>query len=119
VNVKVSPGDALFVYNPRPPAQPGAAPPAPGGTGIDLSVVAWMKARGVALTSGVSGIPEDGHADHRLTIVAAGIFLLDSPDLVPLAETAARLNRWEFMLTIAAPRAPGATGYPVNPLAMF
>jgi hypothetical protein len=33
--------------------------------------------------------------------------------------TAARLGRWEFMLTIAPPRAPGATGYPVNPLAMF
>ena len=114
-NVKVSPGDALFVYNPRP----AGATAAPGGTGIDLSVVEWMKERGVALTSGVSSIPEDGHADHRLTIVAAGIFLLDSPDLVPLAETAARLGRWEFMLTIAPPRAPGATGYPVNPLAMF
>lgn len=114
-NVKVSPGDALFVYNPRPAGAPAVA----GGTGMDLSVVEWMKERGVALTSGVSSIPEDNHADHRLTIVAAGIFLLDGPDLVPLAETAARLNRWEFMLTIAPPRAPGATGYPVNPLAMF
>ena len=51
--------------------------------------------------------------------MAAGIFLLDSPDLSRLAETAARLNRWEFMLTIAPPLAPGATGYPVNPLALF
>ena len=118
-HVTVAPGDALFIYNPRPVAAPGAqAAPALRG-GIDLSVVAWMKERGVALTSGVSSIPEDSHADHRLTLVAAGIFLLDSPDLVPLSETAARLGRWEFMLTIAPPRAPGATGYPVNPLAMF
>jgi len=120
-HVKVAPGDALFIYNPRPPTAGGGtqtATPALRG-GIDLSVVAGMKERGVALTSGVNSIPEDSHADHRLTLVAAGIFLLDSPDLVPLAETAARLNRWEFMLTIAPPRAPGATGYPVNPLAMF
>ena len=121
VNVKVSPGDALFVYNPRPAPAPGAARGgAPGlAGGIDLSVVNWMKERGVALTSGVNRIPEDGHADHRLTLVAAGIFLLDSPDLAVLADAAARLGRWEFMLTIAPPRAPGATGYPVNPLAMF
>jgi len=78
-----------------------------------------MKDRGVALTSGVNRIPEDSHADHRLTLVAAGIFLLDSPNLAPLAEAAARLNRWEFMLVIAPPLAPGASGYPVNPLAMF
>jgi len=108
--LKVGPGDALFVYNPQPPGTRG---------GIDASVVPWMKERGVALTSNIARVPEDGHADHRLPIVAAGIFLLDSPDLTRLAETAARLNRWEFMLTIAPPLAPGATGYPVNPLAMF
>ena len=118
--VRVSPGDALFVYNPRP-AQGAGSPQAPGpaNVGFDLSVVSWMKERGVALTSAVSRIPEDSHADHRLTLVAAGIFLLDSPDLAPLAETAARLNRWEFMLMLAPPLAPGASGYPVNPLAMF
>jgi hypothetical protein len=117
--VRVSPGDALFVYNPRPAlAARGAANAAPSG-GIDLSVVNWMKDRGVSLTSGVNRIPEDNHADHRLTLVAAGIFLLDSPDLTRVAETAARLNRWEFMLTIAPPLAPGASGYPVNPLAIF
>jgi hypothetical protein len=117
-NVKVSPGDALFVYNPRP-QQAGRGNAASPGGGIDLSVVNWMKERGVALTSGVNRIPEDSHADHRLTLVAAGIFLLDSPDLVRLSDTAARLNRWEFMLMIAPPLAPGASGYPVNPLAMF
>jgi hypothetical protein len=109
--VKVSPGDALFVYDPRPGGE--------RGSGIDLTVLPWMKARGVALTSGIARVPEDGHADHRVPLVAAGIFLLDSPDLAPLAAAAARLNRWEFMLTIAPPLAPGATGYPVNPLAMF
>jgi hypothetical protein len=109
--IKVSPGDALFVYDPAPQGAPRG--------GIDASVVPWMKERGVALTSGIARVPEDGHADHRLPIVAAGIFLLDGPDLSQLAATAQRLQRWEFMLTIAPPLAPGATGYPVNPLAMF
>jgi hypothetical protein len=109
--IKVAPGDALFVYDPVPAGAPRG--------GIDASVVPWMKERGVALTSGIARVPDDGHADHRLPIVAAGIFLLDSPELSQLAATAQRLQRWEFMLTLAPPLAPGATGYPVNPLAMF
>ena len=108
--VRVSPGDALFVYDPRPNGQRG---------GIDVSAVPWMQQRGVALTSGIARVPDDPHGDHRVPIVAAGIFLLDSPDLAPLADTAARLNRWEFMFSIAPPLAPGASGYPVNPLALF
>jgi hypothetical protein len=111
VGIRVSPGDALFVYDPRPAGTRGG--------GIDASAVAWMKERGVALTSGIGRVPDDPHGDHRLPLVAAGIFLLDSPDLARVAATAAQLNRWEFMFTIAPPRAPGATGYPVNPLAIF
>jgi hypothetical protein len=109
--ITIASGDALFVYDPQPAGTRGG--------GIDASVVPWMARRGVAVTSGIARIPEDSHGDHRLPIVAAGIFLLDSPNLAPLAETAARLNRWEFMLMIAPPLAPGATGYPVNPLALF
>jgi hypothetical protein len=108
--IRIGAGDALFVYDPQPAGSRG---------GIDVSVVPWMKERGVALTSGIARVPDDPHGDHRLPLVAAGIFLLDSPDLATLAATAARLNRWEFMLILAPPRAPGASGYPVNPLAMF
>jgi hypothetical protein len=32
---------------------------------------------------------------------------------------AARLKRWEFMLTVAALPAPGGSGSPVNPIATF
>ncbi len=108
--LRVSPGDALFVYNPGPGA-PGA--------GFDLSVVPWMKARGVAVTSNVMAIAEDRHADHRLVLVALGTYLLDGVALDALADTAARLNRWEFMLVVAPLRVPGSTGSIVNPLAMF
>jgi len=113
--LKVSPGDALFVYN---PARPGAQPPVPAA-GFDLSVVPWMKASGVAVTSNVMAVADDRHADHRLVLVALGTYLLDGLALEGLAETAARLNRWEFMLVVAPLQVPGSTGSIVNPLAMF
>jgi hypothetical protein len=87
--------------------------------GFDLSVVPWLKARGVAVTSGVRAIAEDRHADHRLVLAALGVYLLDGVQLDRLAETAARLNRWEFLLVVAPPQVPGSTGAIVNPLAMF
>ena len=43
----------------------------------------------------------------------------DNLDLEAAAETAARLNRWEFMLVVAPLRVPGGTGSPVNPIAIF
>jgi hypothetical protein len=105
--VKVSAGDALFVYNDG------------RNGGFDLSVAPWLKARGVAVTSGVRAVADDNHADHRLVLVALGVYLLDGVDLKELADTAARLNRWTFMLVVAPLRAPGSSGSLVNPLAMF
>ena len=105
--IKVSPGDALFVYNDG------------RNGGFDISVAPWMKARGVAVTSGVRAVADDNHADHRLVLVALGTYLMDGVDLQALASTAARLNRWTFMLVVAPLRAPGSSGSLVNPLAMF
>jgi hypothetical protein len=45
--------------------------------------------------------------------------LLDNQDLEAVAETAAKLNRWEFMLTIAPVPVTGGTGFPLNAIAMF
>jgi hypothetical protein len=112
--LRVSSGDAMFVYN---PGRQGAEATRPAG--FDLSVVPFMKARGVAVTSNVMAIAEDRHADHKLVLVALGTYLLDGVMLDGLAETAARLNRWEFMLVVAPLQVPGSTGSIVNPLAMF
>ena len=112
--LRVSSGDAMFVYN---PGRQGAEATRPAG--FDLSVVPWMKARGVAVTSNVMAIAEDRHADHKLVLVTLGTYLLDGVLLDGLAETAARLNRWEFMLVVAPLQVPGSTGSIVNPLAMF
>jgi hypothetical protein len=105
--IRVSPGDALFVYNDG------------RNGGFDISVAPWMKARGVAVTSGVRAVADDNHADHRLVLVSLGTYLLDGIELKELADTAARLNRYTFMLVVAPLRAPGSSGSLVNPLAMF
>src|SRR5439155_17720860 len=54
--VKVSPGDALFVYNDG------------RNGGFDISVAPWIKARGVAVTSGVRAAADDNHPDPRLLL---------------------------------------------------
>jgi len=54
-----------------------------------------------------------------LTIVAMGVDLFDNQDLEALAETAAELNRWEFMLVAAPLAVEGGTGSPINALAIF
>lgn len=116
--LRVSPGDALFVYDPGPMGENGR----PRNGGFDISVAPWMHARGVALTGGFSrtpGVVDEPRADHRLAIAGMGLPLLDGADLSRLAETAAQQNRWEFMLVIAPIAAPGGTGSIVNPLAMF
>jgi putative cyclase len=105
--IKISAGDALFVYNDG------------RNGGFDISVAPWMKARGVAVTSGVRAVADDNHADHRLVLVSLGTYLLDGIELKELADTAARLNRYTFMLVVAPLRAPGSSGSLVNPLAMF
>ena len=66
----------------------------------------WLKQRDVALLgndgvndvqpSGVEGSPRP---IHQLAIVALGLPLVDVMDLEAAAETAARLKRWEFLLT--------------------
>ena len=56
---------------------------------------------------------------HGLLITAMGINLLDNQDLEQVAETAARLKRWEFMLTLAPLAVRGGTGSPLNALAVF
>jgi hypothetical protein len=48
-----------------------------------------------------------------------GIDILDNQDLEKVAETAARLNRWEFLLMVSPVPVTGGTGFPVNALAIF
>jgi len=94
--------------------------------GLHASVAPWIKERGVAFAGSdlaLDVVPSQVEGMtlpvHTLFITALGINLLDNQDLEALAETAAKLNRWEFMLTINPVPVTGGTGFPLNALAMF
>jgi len=126
-HLKVSPGDAIFLRTGRWTrwAKVGPWSLVHGAAGFHPSVARWLKQRGVAVMGSDIGelmpSPVDGvfGPTHILAINALGIVLLDNHDLEALAETAARLKRWEFMLTVAPLPVTGGTGSPVNSLAIF
>ena len=126
--VTVRPGDALFVRTGRWARRADVGPWAVSEqtAGLHASTMPWIKARDVSFlgSDGVSDVipsqvEEVGLPVHLLTIVAMGVDLFDNQDLEALAETAARLNRWEFMLVAAPLAVEGGTGSPLNALAIF
>ena len=99
---------------------------AQGAAGVHASVAPWFKARGVAFAGSDAAldvtpslVEGNNLPVHTLFINAMGIHLLDNQDLEALSATAAKLNRWEFMLTIAPVPVTGGTGFPLNALATF
>jgi kynurenine formamidase len=126
--VKISSGDAILLRTGRWARRAKLGPwnVGQGAAGLHASVAPWVKERGVAFVGGDAAqdvVPSlvEGLAlpVHTLFITAMGINLLDNQDLEALGETAARLNRWEFMLTIAPVPVTGGTGFPLNAIAMF
>ena len=128
VGLKIAAGDAIFLRTGRWARRDKVGPwnVALNAAGLHASVAPWIKTRGVAfigsdaaldvVPSGVEGVTLPVHI---LMITALGINLLDNQDLEALADTAAKLNRWEFMLTVAPVPVTGGTGFPVNALATF
>ena len=94
--------------------------------GWHASVMPWLRQRDVALLGNdavndvqPSGIEGNSRPIHQLAIVAMGLPLVDVMDLEAAADQAARLRRWEFLLTAAPVPVPGGTGFPLNPIATF
>lgn len=127
-NVKVGPGDAIFLRTGRwaRRAKLGPWSVARNAAGYHASVAPWLKARGVsflgsdaaqdvvpALVDGVN-LPV-----HVLAIAALGVDIFDNQDLEAVGETAARLKRWQFLLSVAPVPVVGGTGFPANALAIF
>jgi kynurenine formamidase len=126
--VKIGPGDALLLRTGRWARREKLGPWNVGqsAAGLHASVAPWIKARGVSLLG--SDAAEDVTPSmvegvalpiHTLMITGLGVNLLDNQDLEALGDAAARLNRWEFMLTIAPVPVTGGTGFPLNAIAMF
>jgi kynurenine formamidase len=128
-NLKVGPGDALFVrtgvWARRKAVGPWLRGRAEGGrsAGLDPSVIPWLKQRDIAILGSdhpqyVSPSNLRG-AVHDFALLFLGVHLFDNCDLEALADAAAARNRWDFLLTAAPLPIPGGTGSPTNPIATF
>ena len=126
--IKVSPGDAIFLRTGRWARRAALGPwsVARNAAGYHASIAPWLKERGVSFIG--SDVAQDvvpslvegiGLPIHTLAITALGIDILDNQDLEAVGDLAAKLNRWEFMVTIAPVPVTGGTGFPVNALAIF
>jgi kynurenine formamidase len=127
-HVKVSPGDVILLHTGRwkRRAALGAWKPADGYAGYHADVAYFMKERGVAFLAGdayndvgPSGVTGVRLPLHSLSLVALGTSIFDNLDLGDAADTAKRLNRWEFLFTAAPLRVVKGTGSPINPIATF
>jgi len=116
--LKIGPGDAIFMHTGR------WSSTAPQHAGYDITVGPWLRERGVSIVSSdaiqdVSTIEGLTLPLHHYMLVGLGINIIDNADLEKAVETARRLKRWEFMLTVLPVAVPGGTGFPVNPIAIF
>jgi kynurenine formamidase len=120
-DVKVGPGDVVLVRTggyvwDREKGSPG----------LDAEVVPWLWKREVAMlgadvANDINPCPP-GRWDlpvHQLTIYNMGMPLLDNATLEELSEACLRHHRYEFMVVMAPMRIEGATGSPINPIAVF
>lgn len=120
----VSPGDVVFVRTGKWLALDQGRE---GGlAGLHASSVEWLRERDIAmfgsegaadvLPSQVEGVEFPVHV---LLLHAMGTPIFDNCDLTELADKAAELGRWEFMLTASPLVVRGGTGSPLNPIATF
>jgi kynurenine formamidase len=128
--IAVEAGDALFVHTgltTRLATSPNDRDhgDADHRAGLGIDAVLWLRERDVALFGGdcvelLPGPDPDLPLPlHQLGIGAMGLTLLDWPNLDRVLAACARLQRHDFLLTVAPLPIVGGTGSPVNPIATF
>ncbi len=122
----VEPGDILLIRTGRWARRGSDGDGGGGNAGMDASFLPFLAERDVALFGSDTAhevrdnIPGyEVTVIHKFTVVARGMNLFDNLDLEEAAETAARLNRWEFLFMASPVRVPKGTGSPINPIAIF
>ncbi|MER6266790.1 cyclase family protein [Streptomyces sp900105755] len=118
--VRVESGDALVVRGGWVAADD---PFGPLPT-TSLSAVEWMAEREVCLYAGDIGdkLPEPSAAApvlHNIGLAQLGMPLIDCVNVAELAGVCAEIERYGFLFVLGAIPVRGATGLPVNPLAIF
>ncbi len=126
--VRVGVGDALLVRTGRwkKVAEDGQWNFIQEAAGMHASVARWLKERDIAVIGcdGVSDVMPSGvkgrfNPLHELVLIGLGMPIFDNLDLDRLAEKAAATGRTTFLFVAAPLRVEGATGSPLNPLAVF
>jgi len=93
--------------------------------GMTVDAVRWMHDKDVALYAGDIGDAHPGVDPdvrsplHTVGLARLGLPLVDGADPTELAAACGELRRPSFLFVAAPQRLDGATGLPVNPLAVF
>jgi kynurenine formamidase len=124
--VSVSPGDAIIVRIGLASREAVLGEEDPTRrAGLTSECLMWIKDRDVAVYSGdcverrPSPYPTYPLPVHMIGMAAMGLVFLDNLAVEALRDTCRELDRWSFLLTCAPVVLDGATGSPVNPLAVF
>jgi len=122
VNTRVESGDALVVRGGWTQVA-GLTEPIPAMT---PDAVRWMADREVSVYAGDIGDrppfllpPNAVLAMHQIALGQLGMPLVDCVEVEALATTCQDLSRHSFLFVVAPIAVTGATGVPVNPLAIF
>ena len=126
--VRVGPGDLLFVRTGHRLRRTALGPwdAATARAGLHPAAVEFLAEREVAALGGdgnndsaPSAVEDVAFPVHVLAIQALGIHLMDYLCFEDLVPACAAAGRWSFLCVVAPLRLAGATGSPVNPIAVL
>jgi kynurenine formamidase len=126
--VRIESGDVVLIRTGRwgKRAEIGPYSLQGGSPGVHVTALPLLRERDVAVLAtdvGLDVVPAGVEGvvipTHTVAIAGMGLLIIDNADLEALAETAARLNRWEFMFSVAPLPVVGGTGSVVNAIATF
>ncbi|MEV6394628.1 cyclase family protein [Streptomyces sp. NPDC051907] len=126
--VRVGPGDVLYVRvgHRRRRAELGAWNAARARAGLHPTALEFVAERQISVLGGdgnndtaPSAVADVAFPVHVLAMHAMGVHLMDYLQFEELAPLCAETGRWAFLSVIAPLRLPGATGSPVNPIAVL
>lgn len=117
-NCQLHSGDAVVVRGGWDTNQP-MNQPVPG---MSLGAVEWLHEHDASVYLGDIGDSRPWSMPlplHQVALARLGMPLVDAVFVDDLADACRVEDRFSFMLALAPPRITGATGLPVNPLAIF
>lgn len=126
--VRVGPGDLLFVRTGHRlrRAELGPWNSAEARVGLHPTAMGFLAEREVTVLGGdgnndtaPSAVSDIAFPVHVLAVRAMGIHLMDYLGFEDLVPVCARAGRWSFLCVVAPLRLTGATGSPVNPIAVL